>query len=322
MPNSHRTPTERLLSDYLGRLRSQLPVQGGADIRRELESSILDRADAIAAARGAPRADADIVREAMREMGDPEDIAASYAPRGHVVAPEHRRAFLVWTTMLFAVHLVLVGVATAAERALHAGPFAIAPIGPHGLLSVAAATLHAAFLDIGLMVVLFALAPRVRRFVNPSKLSFGVDAAPRSAGGRALLSVLTGCVLAFFRDQLFVVMDGPDAHPLFTPWFGAVLPMILAVLAFAVVVDALYLFLGETRATLALDALHGLVTLTVMVHLARGEPLFQVPAAAAFDSFRAPINGFLGELGTLVLLALAGVAAVKTVRRLVRAAQV
>ncbi|MCE9637639.1 MAG: hypothetical protein K8T90_18220 [Planctomycetes bacterium] len=322
MPNSHRTPTERLLSDYLGRLRSQLPVQGGDDIRRELESSLLDRAEGIAAERGAPRADAAILREAMHEVGEPEDVASSYAPRGHVVAPEHYRAFLVWTTMAFAVHLVLVGVATAADRAIHAGPFAVSPVGPHGFLSVAAAAIHALLLDVGLMVVVFAAAPWVRRFASPARLSFGVDAAPRSAGARAVLSILIGCILAFFRDRLFVVMDGPDAHPLFTPWFSAVLPLILSLLAFAVIVDALYLMLGETKATLAIDALHGLATLAVMVHLTRGEPLFQVPVAEAFDSFRAPINGFLDDLGTLVLLALAGVAAVKTVRRLVRAAQV
>lgn len=313
-------PTDRLLHEYLGRLRSQLPV-GSDDVVRELESSILDRAEELAAA-GDGIVDPVVLGRVLDEVGEPETVAAGYAPRGHVVAPEHYRAFLVWSSITFAVHLVLIGVATTADRALQFGPLAVSPVGPQGFISVAAAAIHALLLDLGLMVATFAAAPWIRRFVKPRSASFGVDAAPRSAGARAVLAVLVAGILGLFRDRLFVVMDGPNAHPLFTTWSVAMLPLVLGLLGFAVVVDVLYLWLGERRTTLALDALHGAATLAVMIVLTRGDALLQVPPVPAFDTFRAPINGFLGDLGTLVVLVVAALAAVKTVRRLVRCSQV
>lgn len=316
----HRTQTDRLLHEYLGRVRSHLPV-GSADVVRELESSILDRADGIAAERGG-RVDAAVMERALAQVGEPETVASSFSPRGHVVAPEQYRTFLVWTAIAFAVHLVLVGVATTLERALHFGPVSVSPVGPHGLLSVAAAAVHALFVDVGLMTVLFAAAPRLRRFLGPVAPSFGVDAAPRASGERAALAILVGIVLAFFRDRLFVAVDGEAAHPLFTPWFAELLPFVLGLLGLAVLVDGLYFVCGERRLTLAADALHGAATLAVMIHMLRGDPILEVPPVDAFAAFRAPVNGFLGDLGTIVLLSVAAIAAVKTVRRLVRWSQV
>jgi len=54
---------------------------------------------------------------------------------------------------------------------------------------------------------------------------------------------------------------------------------------------------------------------------ARGDALLEVPHVTSFDTFRSPINGFLADLGTLVVLFIAAIAAVKTVRRLVRCSQ-
>jgi len=137
----------------------------------------------------------------------------------------------------------------------------------------------------------------------------------------AILAVLVGVLLASFRDEVFVVVDGGESFPLFTPWFATVVPVVVALLAFAAVVDVLYLVVGERRTTVALDAVHGSATLACMLHLARGEALLEVPAEAAFLSFRDPVNGFLGDLSTFVLLVIAAIAAVKTVRRLVRFSQ-
>lgn len=319
---SLRTPDAEpaVLRDYLGRVRSHLPVGAAPEILRELESSILDRVDAAADAAGRSPDEA-ILREVLAKVGEPESVAESYLPRRHVVAPEHHGWFLVCTAITFAVHLALIGIATAMSRPLQVGPVAVAPIGPLGLPSHAAALVHALLVDVGLNVVAFALFPRARRMIPRLAASFRVDAAPRSAGTRALLAALVGVLLVFFRDALFVVVDAGESYPLFTPWFGMVLPVVAALLAFAVVVDVLYLTLGERRTTVALDAVHGSATLACMLHLARGEPLLEVPPEPAFLSFRDPVNGFLGDLGTLVLLTIATLAAVKTVRRLVRFSQ-
>ena len=314
-------PNPPVLREYLGRVRAHLPVGSGSDIVRELESSIRDRADAVAAGRGS-ETDDDAICCAIEQVGDPEDVAAAYAPRSELIRPEHTRSLLVWTALLFAVHVSLVGVATSLGNALHVGPVAIAPIGPHGLLSLLAAAVHALLVDVGLTVVVFAAVPRLHGVLVRGTRGLGVDAGRRSAGGRAVLAILVACVLGLFRDRLFVVLDGTTAHPLFTPWFAEVLPLVLGVLGLAVVVDVLYLALGETRVSVAADALHGAVTLGVMVHLLRGEPLLEVPPVPVLADFRGPVNGFLHDLGTLVLLFLAVAAAVKTVRRGVRVSQV
>ena len=69
-----------------------------------------------------------------------------------------------------------------------------------------------------------------------------------------------------------------------------------------------------------LDGLGMLAGLAVLLGPVLGF-LRVVPPVAAFDEFRPAMNGFLDDLGTFVLLVLAAVAAVKTVRRLVRCAQ-
>lgn len=318
---SGATPGESpVLREYLARVRAQLPVRMAPDVLRELETSILDRADAIALAEDCDPDDAVIAR-ALAEVGEPDAVAAGYVPPRHVIEPASYRAFVVTIASLLGIHLVLLAVATSLGRAIQAGPVAITPVGS-GTLSFGGAILHALVMDIGLATIAFWGLPRVRNAAGLVPSSFRVDAAPRAAGSRALLAALVAVVLGFFRDDVFVLVSDGTYWPLITPWFGAVMPLILALLVGAVVSDIFYLVRGETRATLAVDALHGAATVAVMVHLARGEPLMHVPAADAFDVFRAPLDAFLDRLGTLIVVFLAVVAAVKTVRRLVRFAQV
>lgn len=312
---------ERALRDYLGRVRSHLPVRDAPEILRELESSILDRVDG-AADRTGREPDARLLREVLSEIGEPEAVADRYAPQRHLVEPRHHRYFLVCTTLTFAVHVALIGLAAAVAHPLHAGPFAVAPPGPHGLVSLLASLVHAFLLDVGLNVAVFALVPWARRILPAMPASFRVDAAPRAAGARAVLATLVALVVLVFRDDVFVVVVEGRSHPLFSPWFSIVAPLVGGVLAFAVVVDLAYALVGERRATVALDALHGVATLSVMLHLLAGDPVLEIPPVSGLLAIREPVNGFLADLGTLVLAVAAGLAAVKTVRRLVRVAQV
>ncbi len=308
------------LREYLARVRAQLPVRIAPDVLQELKTSILDRADAIALAEDRD-ADETVILRALREVGEPDEVAAGYVPLRNVVEPSSYRAFVVTIASLLGVHLVLLAVATSLGRAIQAGPVAITPVGSE-TLSFGGAILHALVIDVGLATIAFWGLPRVRNAASLLPNSFRVDAAPRAAGSRAVLSALVAVVLGFFRDDVFVLVNDGTYWPLITPWFAAVMPLVLALLIGAVVSDVFYLVRGETRTTLAIDALHGAATVAVMVHLARGEALMHVPAADAFDVFRAPLDAFLDRLGTLIVVFLAVIAAVKTVRRLVRFAQV
>jgi hypothetical protein len=309
-----------LLEDYLGRVRSHLPLSRAKDIVRELESSIRDRIDDIASSENrAP--DEDVVRRALAEMGEPEKVAGAYVTERALIPPEDFRAFLVYTATLFAVHLALVGVATTLARPLQFGPVAIAPVGPQGLLSVGAAAVHALLVDVGLTVLLFAGASVFHRRIGAAAKSVRVDTSVRGAGTRVLLAVLVALVLNVFRDRVFVVVLGNLTYPLFTEWFAGVMPLVTALLGLSILSDVLYLVLGERRFTLAVDALHGVAAVACMLYLLRGDAILALPGVESFANFHAPVNDFLNQLGTLVVGFLALVFAVKTVKRLVRFAQ-
>lgn len=310
-----------VLDEYLGRVRSHLPVRSGGDIVRELESSIRDRVDDLAAEeRREP--DDEIVRRALAEIGDPEEVAAAYVGQRFLVGPSDFRAFLAATAVLFAIHLAMIGLATALGRAFQFGPFAIGPIGPHGLLSTAAAVVHALLLDVGLMALVFAGTRGLRRRIAGASQTPHVDATRRGSTGRIVLSILIALVLNVFADKVFVVAVGNVTYPLLTEWFRALLPLVDAVIAVAVISDALYLWRGETRATLVVDALHGIAGLICMLFLLRGDALLALPAIEVFAGFHAAVNDFLARLGELFVGFLALALAVKTVRRLIRVAQI
>jgi len=318
MTTETRSPA---LDEYLGRVRSHLPIFRGGDILRELESSIRDRVDDVAAnERRAP--DDVVVRRVLADMGEPEDVADAFARDRSIVAGRSFGPFVMWTGIAFAVHIGLVGVATTLGQALQFGPMAVAPVGSGGLLSLAASVVHALFLDVGLMVFAFAAAGTLRRRVRLTPKSLAVDASPRAATGRMLLAVLVGVVLNLFRDKVFVVVADHVAYPLFTEWFAGVMPLVTAALAVSVVSDALYLVRGESRFTVAADALHGACGLACMLYILRGGPILALPPIEQFAQIHATVNSFLGGLGTLVVGFLALVFAVKTVRRATRFAQI
>jgi hypothetical protein len=317
------SPEEKspVIDEYLGRVRSHLPIRVGGDIVRELESSIRDRVEDLAAAeRREP--DDEIVRRALAEIGDPEDVAVAYAGQRFLVGPADFRAFVAATAVVFALHIALIGLATTLGRAFQFGPFAVGPIGPHGIVSTAASVLQALLLDVGLMALVFAGTRGLRRRIAGASQTPHVDVSRRGSTGRIVLSLLIALVLNVFADKVFVVAVGNVTYPLLTEWFRALLPLVDAVIAVAVVSDALYLWRGETRVTLAVDALHGIAGLICMLFLLRGDALMALPAIEVFANIHGPLNDFLARLGELFVGFLALVLAVKTVRRLIRVAHI
>jgi hypothetical protein len=308
-----------VIAEYLGRVRSHLPLRNGADIVRELESSIRDRVDDLAASEHrAP--DEAMLRKALSEMGEPEEVAGAYVRRRSLVPPEQFRGFVMSTSVVFAVHLALIGVATTLGRALELGPLEFAP--PDGsFLGTAAAVTHALLVDVGLMAFVFAGTSGLRARIAGASQTQRVETSPRAALSRIALAALVAALLTVFRDRVFVVVTGNETHPLFTEWFASVVPLVVALLAVSAVSDALYLTFGESRLTLAVDAIHGLASLACMLFLLQGGEILALPPIEQFASVHGPVNDFLGRLGTLVVAFLALVFAVKTVRRLLRFAQ-
>jgi hypothetical protein len=109
---------------------------------------------------------------------------------------------------------------------------------------------------------------------------------------------------------------------MFTTFAGEVISLITLLLTLAAGKEFLYGIFGERRATVAADAIHGALGVTLMLYLLRGDPLMQVPAIEGLEAFREPVNAFLSQLGTLVLAAAALLMGAKTLRRCIRIAQI
>jgi hypothetical protein len=265
--------------------------------------------------------DDELFAMACEELGDPEQVASGYVADRYLIGPDAYRAYLLYTGVVFALHMVFIGVATALDHDLSIGPIGIEPLGHEGFLSMLNAALSALFLDIGITVVAFTAFGSVKRFTTGST-NLKVDTRPRIAYGSAVLSILVALVLNLFRDGIFVVVADGLHHPLFTEEFVGKLPVVTAVLIFAAVKDVFYGLAGERRSTLAADALHGVIGIAAMLYLLRGEPLLELPALESFSAFHSSVNAFLDQLSDLVVGFLAAVFAVKTVKRLWRIGQV
>ena len=100
------------LEDYLGKVRTHLPLRQARDILLELESNILDRVEHMASEEGRDPDD-DHFERVFSEMGEPESVAAGYHVDRYLVGPSEFRPFLFYTGLVFALHMVLVGVSTA-----------------------------------------------------------------------------------------------------------------------------------------------------------------------------------------------------------------
>jgi len=309
------------LEAFLGRVRPHLPLRQARDILLELESTIRDRVDDLAEQMGR-EPDDELFAMVCSEMGEPEEVASGYVAERYLIGPDAYRPFLLYTGVLFALHMVLIGVATAMNHALTLGPFVIAPLGHEGILSMLTSALAALFIDIGIMVVTFTALGSVKRFTLGGGTNLRVECRPRVAYGSALMSILVALVLNYFRDGIFVVVAEGLHHPLFTEAFLGKLPVVTAILVLAAAKDVFYGVAGERRLTLATDALHGVLGVAAMLYLLRGDPLLALPAIESFHAFHGAVNAFLGELSDLVVAFMAAIFAVKTVKRLWRIGQI
>lgn len=316
-----RTPRNPELDSYLRSVRSHLPLRESGDILLELESTVLDRVEELALSEDR-EPDAELVQRVLDDLGEPEAVARSYSTERYLIGPDAYRPFLVYTALVFAVHLSVIGIASALGRPLELILVQISPLESAGLWPFLRTAFTTLLTDIGLTVLCFAVAPLFRRSFWSSTPSFAVQARPRDAVGRAALSLLVAALLGWFHERLLVVVVGETAYPLATDELRRSLPLLVAVLVAAGLKDGLYAAFGERRWTLSVDALHGALSIAALMFVLGDTPLLALPTAAVFRDILVPVNVFLQGVGDLVIVSAVVLLAVKTLRRLVRVSQV
>lgn len=309
------------LDHYLDEVAAHLgPRRGRRDLIMELRSAILDRAEESAG--GAP--DRDAIRQAMSRMGQPAEVALAYAGERYLIGPRYYRAFLTYTGLVFAIHLVMILIATVTEVGIEIFPISVMRIAhPHSFLNLLFVAAQALLLDIGLMVVIFSLVTRFQRNVRIPKIAFRVPVGLRFSLTRALLAGLVLLLLNVFRDQLFVVVAEGEAHPFFTASFVAVLPWLNAFLALVIAREIAYAFLGERRALVAADALLSAAGAALMVWFLTRPPFGAFPQALNEPSPALPtLNQLTAKLFELILVAFAATFAYEAGKRFLRLIQI
>jgi hypothetical protein len=309
-----------VLRDWLEEVAVHLPRRERRDVLLELESHVLDRAEETAG----PDPDEATIRAIVESLGEPARIASSYGGDRYLVGPGVYRAFVLYTAILYVVHMmmILIGVATGAR--IHLFPARITSDAAFPTwFELFGVAVHAALFDIGLMVVIFALATRAGTVLRTPNLVFRVRRSPRAALSRALLAGLVIVALLFLRDLVFVVAEEGRVHSILTPALTPRLPWLVAYLVLTVAKEIAYAVRGETRLTLLLDAIVLAAGAALLAVLAVGPPLVAFPEGLkSLAPLQPRVNTLLLRVTQLLFIAAAVTLAAGMVKRLFRLRQV
>jgi hypothetical protein len=307
------------LDRYLDEVSAHLSLRTDRkDVILELRSSILDQAEDL----GEGEASEDSIAEALRRMGEPVEVAMAYTGRKYLIGPRMYRPFVIYTGLLFAVHLAMLLVATVTKSTMHLFPVTIGQIDARSLLGFLIYAVQALLMDIGIMVVIFAAAGRARRTVRMPKLTFRVQSGVRPALSRACLILLALVLLNPLRDSFFIVMTKEKTYPLFTMHFVNLLPWLNVFLALIFLLEIAYAFLGERRVLVGLDGALAAAGVALMVWFLASPAFIAVPslvneAAGAITT----LNQLMNKVVQLILIAFTGVFAMESFKRFVRLGQ-
>lgn len=256
------------------------------EILGEIRSHILEKA-----AEGPGEFGDAAVARAIAAYGPARRVAERYLEDKPIIAPAYKRYLVRYTSLLFAIHLVLTVFAVAFDRSFVIFPFLFMPeLGPSDALMY----LPTAFLaDLGLVALVLYFITRSGKDVRlpwprfgvdldevepPAKVPFWVGRAFTAAGAIAMLAV-TDFALYVFARRGTVFFTNPrwkDAPSLFLPGPGRTISLVVIAL---LAVSALALLAKLLTRSRWVDIVSNALSLALIgVLLARPfDGLFAVP---------------------------------------------
>jgi hypothetical protein len=315
-------PETELLDRYIEEISAHLGrMRGKQEELRELRSAILDRAEES----GEGEVSKESMQAAIKSLGDPAEVALSYAGKKYLIAPRLYRTFVTYTGILFAIHIVMILTATAMDAAIRVFPvMALRVAQPNSFGSLLFVVSQALFMDIGLMVVLFTIAARSGRTLRAPSLAFRSHSGTRVSIARAIFAVLVLLILNFLRDELFFVVAQSGRNPLFTEAFGSCLPPINIYLLVVILREMAFARLGERKWLVFLDALLSAAGAALMIWLLTRPTFLAFPQQVneAMGSTMFTLNQILSKILKLLLIAFAAAFTVEAAKRLFRLRQI
>lgn len=300
---------------YLERLRDLLPPRDAARVLADVESLILDRAEA-AEAEGVSPAEAE--RRALAHLGAPERLADTLVDAPLTLGLSTRRAFTRWLLVVAACHLLLSILLTVghAEGPAIAGLLAPLPTAPW--TSTLTAALGVVLLDTGLVFLAFVLlgSRGARAGLPPLRL------APSWTRPEALRGLLLLALLALLahplRDTVFAVRHGGQPHPFLAPDLVALLPWLDVALGLCALRYLLVLAGRPGAPALAVDALAGVATIVLLVLASTRSEVVRLPSHVLGPETAHVLSDLITRAFLVVFVGAALLLSVRVVKRVVR----
>jgi hypothetical protein len=303
------------LAQYLDRLCELLPAAEVVRARREVESLVLDRADALRAADPALSED-DARRRALEALGPEATLAERLVAKPFTIPLATRRLFGRVLAVLFAGHLVLAIVLAAAGSGPGAVPALLGPLPTGSVLATGLGILAIFLVDLGALALLFWL---VGRGGLPARLLAAGASPPWSRRDAWLGLVLVGLVAVIlnrFLDSVFAVREGSELVPILSADVKAVLPWGNVALALFGLRCVLVLLRAREGVARLVDAAACFATAAVLVLAVTRSQVVEMPT----KQLGKPAAGVLADLVERVLLFVGLAAALYAVARGVRQA--
>jgi len=291
------------------------------DVLLELETTILDRVDDRTKSGQVPD---EAIRDVLELMGDPVEVGSSFVPTRPLIAPHQTRPFMLQAAVVFAAHFLLVIGATIADHELALGPLRIGPIADaKSTLEVMARAAKTLLFDVGAVLCLYALVPRLGRILRFPRVSLAVRTNTRRNIEGACFLALVLIVLNFFRDNLLALYlpdgDGVLQIPFVGPGIVDNLLLLNLWLGISVVREVVYAKVGEQKHSLALDIASNAIGLFCLLRIVATKRLVDLSRAqealgTSADGIGAVLNTVFVVLALLTAAMLAG----RAVRRVYR----
>ena len=293
------------------------------DVLLELETTILDRVDERTRTGQVPE---EAVRDVLEMMGDPVEVGSSFVPTRPLIAPHQTRPFVLQAAVVFAAHFLLVIGATIADHELALGPLRIGPIpDAKSILEVMARAAKTLLFDVGAVLCVYALVPRLGRIIRFPRVSLAVRVDARRNIEGACFLVLVLVVVNFFRDNLLALYL-PDGNgmlqiPFVGPGIVDNLLLLNLWLGIAIVREVIYAKLGERKLTLIVDVVSNAIGLFTLLRIVATKRLVDLSQAQeALGTAADGIGAVLNAIFALIALAAGAMLAARAVRRAFRLA--
>jgi len=252
------------------------------DVLLELETTIYDRLEERSGGETPTTKD---VTEVLIAMGEPAEVANSFMPVRPLLAPHQTRPFLLNVSAVFAVHMLFVIGATVAGKQFGFTSFRISPIeNPGNALGVFARALGTLFFDIGLLLCVFAILPRLQRVIRFPRTSLIVRPKTRRSIELACFLTLALVVVDVFRNNLLALYVPSAEGTLIIPFIGQgiednILLLNLWLIS-AIARELLYVRFGESRSTLGLDVASNALGLVCLLRMVASRELVDLTGAS------------------------------------------